>query len=57
MWVNNVIQARWIADGDRNTSLFYKQFKGLATAKEIPELVDTQGISEKMWDGMARIVT
>lgn len=40
-WVDSVLQARWIADGDRSTKTFFRQFKGLAAKKEIPELFDT----------------
>lgn len=45
-WVDQVIQARWMADGDRGTKLFYKSFKGMATAKEILSLLNPVG-SEK----------
>lgn len=38
--VDLVIQARWMADGDKGTQLFYKTFKGLAMAKDIPELLN-----------------
>lgn len=39
-WVDLVIQARWMDDGDRGTKLFYKSFRSMAAAKEIPELMD-----------------
>lgn len=56
-WVDTVIQARWIAAGDKSSKLFYKQFKGLAAAKDIPELLTDEGVSEKTWEGMARMAT
>lgn len=33
-WVEMIMQARWIMEGDRGTTLFYKSFKSLAAAKE-----------------------
>lgn len=56
-WVDSVIQARWIEAGDKSTKMFFKQFKGLAAAKDIPELIGADGLTEKTWDGMACIAT
>lgn len=42
-WVDQTLQARWLLDGDRCTKLFFKNFKSLATSKQIPSLIDGQG--------------
>lgn len=56
-WVDSIIQARWIEAGDKSSKLFFKQFKGLAAAKDIPELFDADGQLEKSWEGMSQIAT
>lgn len=44
-------------EGDRGSKLFYKTFRGLSTAKQIPELVDQNGNVTSTGDGMAQEVT
>lgn len=34
-WVDQVMQARWVAEGDKCTKLFFKSFKSMASAKQI----------------------
>lgn len=51
-WVDQVIQARWMADGNRGSKLFYKSFKGMATTKVIPALLSPEGTEVKAWDEM-----
>lgn len=55
-WVDQAIQARWLVDGDRCTTLFFKNFKGMAIAKQIPALIDDQGLTANSWEEMADIV-
>lgn len=57
MWVDKVIQARWISDGDRSTKLFHKYFKTLATAKSIPALLNEEGVTLTLWTDMAKFAT
>lgn len=40
VWVDKVLQARWAADGDKSSKLFFKSFKSMAAAKHIPALVN-----------------
>lgn len=56
-WVEMVMQARWIMEGDRGTTLFYKSFKSLAAAKSIHELVDTDGSVKSSWEDLAAVTT
>lgn len=56
-WVDSIIQARWAEDGDRCSRIFFKQFKSLASAKEIPELLNEDGLIENTWEGMAQTAT
>lgn len=56
-WVDSVIQARWMEDGDRGSKLFYKSFRSMAAAKEIPELIDSQGNLSSTWEEMAGTTT
>lgn len=56
-WVDSIIQARWIKAGDKSSQIFYHQFKDLASAKDIKELYDENGMLETTWDGMARTTT
>lgn len=54
-WVDMVMHARWIMEGDRGSALFFKSFKGLAAAKDIHELIDAEGNVKKEWDDLAAI--
>lgn len=56
-WADFVIQSRWLVEGDQGTKLFYKSFKSLAAAKDIPELFNLDGMLETTWEGMAHPVT
>lgn len=56
-WVDSVIQARWMADGDKSTKLFHKTFRSLAVAKTIPELTTPSGTTTNSWEEMATTVT
>lgn len=55
-WVDQVLQARWIADGDRASKLFFKSFKAMVSSKFIPSLVDSEGREATSWDEMASLV-
>lgn len=55
-WVDQTLQARWIMDGDKGTKLFFKNFRSLATSKQIPSLLDDQGTAASSWEEMAEVV-
>lgn len=54
-WVDQILQERWLADGDRGTTLFFKSFKNMATAKLIPALRAADGTLTSSWNSMADI--
>lgn len=52
-WVDQVIQARWAADGDRCSKLFFKSFKSMASSKKIHSVLDSEGNEANTWEEMA----
>lgn len=54
-WVDQIIQDRWLADGDRGSKLFFKTFKGMSSAKHIPALKAADDSLTSNWDSMAEI--
>lgn len=56
-WVERVMQARWLADGDKGSKIFFKSFKNLATSKHIPSMIDDAGHQFSSWDEMAAHTT
>lgn len=55
-WVDQVIQARWAADGDRCTKIFFKSFKSLAYTKHIHSLLDQNGTEQTSLEEMAAVI-
>lgn len=55
-WVDQVIRARWAADGDRCTKLVFKSFKTLASTKQIHSLLDLEGNKASSWEDMAKVI-
>lgn len=55
-WADQVIQARWISEGDQNSKLFYKSFKSMSVTKHIHSLMDSDGNTATSWEGMAEQV-
>lgn len=56
-WMDHILQARWISDGDKCTQLFFKSFKGLAREKEILQAFDEQGTIRTTWEDIAEAAT
>lgn len=54
-WVDTILQERWLKDGDRGTKLFFKNFKNMSSAKQIPALLAEDGNRTTTWDGMAEV--
>lgn len=52
-WVDQILQERWMAEGDRGTKLFFKSFKGMSAGKNIPALTAEDGSKVTTWDSMA----
>lgn len=55
-WTDQVIQARWIADGDSSSKLFYKSFKSMSASKHIHSILDSNGNPVTTWEEMAEQV-
>lgn len=45
IWVDQILQERWLQDGDKGSKLFFKTFRGLAAAKQILALLNAEGNS------------
>lgn len=54
-WMDSVIQARWMADGDRCTRLFFKSFQHMSKATEISAVFNEDGDLFTKWEDMAAI--
>lgn len=54
-WVDQILQEWWLADGDRGMTLFFKSFKNMATAKQIPALRAADDSMVSSWNSMAEI--
>lgn len=54
-WVEQILQERWLAEGDRGTQLFFKTFKSMSTAKHIPALTTGDGRQVTAWTEMADV--
>lgn len=54
-WVDQILQEKWLTEGDRGTKMFHKSFKGLSSAKQIPALVDENGNAVTDWTDMASV--
>lgn len=52
-WVEQILLARWVADGDKGSQLFFKSFKSMASSKHIPAMLNAEGESLTAWDEMA----
>lgn len=52
-WVDQVLQERWISEGDRGTRLFFKSFKSMSKGKQIPALRADDGSRITEWESMA----
>lgn len=56
-WVDEILQDKWQMEGDRGSKLFYKSFRGMASAKQIPALVKDDGAVVTSWSDMATVTT
>lgn len=56
-WMDKVMQARWISEGDKCSKVFFKSFKSLASSKSIPALLNEVGETVSSWEEMAETIT
>lgn len=53
LWVDQVLQARWVSEGEKGSKLFFKSFQSMASSKHIPVMLAADGSSLTSWDEMA----
>lgn len=54
-WTDQILQERWLAEGDRGTRLFFKSFKNMSSVKQIPALMASDGHIVTDWEDMAEV--